>query len=58
MTRRKEERPMNNYAASTAIEIGQAHDLILGPKPTDFIVDDAGDLNKRDEMVDIDEADE
>jgi len=49
---------MNNYEASMAIEIGRAHDLILGPKPTDFIVDDAGDLNKRDEMVDIDETDE
>jgi hypothetical protein len=46
---------MNNYEAPTGIEMGQAHELILGPKPTDFIVDDAGDLNKRDEVSDVDD---
>jgi hypothetical protein len=48
---------MNNYEAPNAMEMGQAHDLILGPKPDDITIDFDGDLNKRDVMSDLDETD-
>ena len=46
---------MNNYEAANAIEMGEARVLILGPKPDDFITDDAGDLNKRQPVSDLDD---
>ena len=48
---------MNNYEAPNAMPMGQAHDLILGPKPWDVISDSDGELNRHDVMSDLDETD-
>lgn len=49
---------MNLYQPANGATIGQARDMIAGPKPVDLVIESEGVFNRRDPVSDIDETDD